>query len=137
MTIPVLGYAAESANSPLKPYSFERRDPRADDVVIDILYCGICHSDIHTVRNEWGGGTQYPCVPGHEIVGRVSLVGSAVKKFKVDDLVGVGCLVDSCQHCQSCQEGLQQYCENGFTGTYNSKDKIGGTSHLSTLGGYA
>lgn len=94
MTINVKGYAAESAVDKLKPYSFERREPRAEDVVIDILYCGICHSDIHTAKGEWQG-TQYPCVSGHEIVGRVSVIGNKISKFKVGELVGVGCLVDS------------------------------------------
>lgn len=130
------GYANHSASEVLQPFSFERREPRPEDVVIDILYCGICHSDIHTARNEWGG-TQYPCVPGHEIVGRVSAVGNKVDQYKIGDLVGVGCLVDSCRHCASCDEGLEQYCENGWTATYDSEDKIGGTPHKFTLGGYS
>jgi uncharacterized zinc-type alcohol dehydrogenase-like protein len=136
MTIHAHGYATHSATSELAPYTFERRDPRPSDVVIDILYCGICHSDIHSARNEWGG-TQYPFVPGHEIVGRVTAVGDKVSKYKVGDLVGVGCLVDSCRHCPSCNEGLEQYCENGFTGTYGGEDKIGGTPHKMTFGGYS
>ena len=136
MTIHVHGFAAHSPTSDLVPFTFERRIPRPSDVVIDILYCGICHSDIHSARNEWGW-TQYPFVPGHEIVGRVSAVGSDVGKFKVGDLVGVGCLVHSCCHCPSCEEGLEQYCDNGFTGTYGSEDKIGGTSHKMTFGGYS
>ncbi|MGH8504430.1 MAG: NAD(P)-dependent alcohol dehydrogenase [Stenotrophobium sp.] len=127
------GYAANSATSPLAPLDFQRREPGADDVQIDILYCGVCHSDLHTVRSEWGG-TQYPCVPGHEIVGRVSKVGKDVRRFKQGDLVGVGCMVDSCQGCASCSEGLEQYCENGFTGTYNGADKRGGGY---TFGGYS
>ena len=131
-----LGYAAHSSNGHLAPFSFERREPRAEDVVIDILYCGVCHSDIHSARNEWGG-TQYPFVPGHEIVGRVSAVGAGVSKYKVGDLVGVGCLVDSCRHCVSCDDGLEQYCDHGWTATYNSEDKVGGTPHKFTLGGYA
>lgn len=129
-------YAAQSSTSPLAPTTIERRDPRPGDVAIDILYCGICHSDIHTVRNEWPG-THYPCTPGHEIIGRVSAVGNKVKGFKVGDLVGVGCMVDSCHTCHSCVDGLEQYCENGFSGTYDSADKIGGTSHKHTFGGYS
>jgi len=136
MPRPTQGYAAQSTTSPLMPFSFERRDPRANDVVIDIQYCGVCHSDIHCARNEWGGST-YPLVPGHEIVGRVNAVGTDVSKFQVGDLVGVGCLVDSCRHCSSCDDGLEQYCNNGFTGTYNGEDKIGGTPHPKTLGGYS
>ncbi len=130
------GYANHSATGDLEPFSFERREPRPEDVAIDILYCGICHSDIHSARDEWGG-TQYPFVPGHEIVGRVASVGSKVSRYKAGDLVGVGCLVDSCRHCASCNDGLEQYCENGWTGTYGSDDKIGGTPHTRTLGGYA
>lgn len=130
------GIAAQSADSKLAPFSFERREAKENDVVIDIQYCGICHSDIHTVRGEWSG-TVYPCIPGHEIVGKVQTVGNKVTKFKVGDLVGVGCLVDSCRSCHSCDEGLEQYCENGFTATYNSADKIGGTSHKHTFGGYS
>ena len=136
MTIQTQGYATHSATSELIPFTFDRRDPRPTDVVIDILYCGICHSDIHSARNEWGW-TQYPFVPGHEIVGRVTAVGNKVSKYKIGDLVGVGCLVDSCCHCPSCNEGLEQYCDNGFTGTYGSEDKIGGTSHKLTFGGYS
>jgi alcohol dehydrogenase (NADP+) len=136
MTIKVKGYAATSSTSELTPYSFERRDPLADDVVIDILHCGICHSDIHSARNEWHS-SQYPLVPGHEIIGRVSAVGCNVGKYKVGELVGVGCLVDSCKRCASCDEGLEQYCENGLGATYNSEDKIGGTPHKTTLGGYS
>lgn len=130
------GYAAHSATDKLVPFSFERREIGPEDVAIDILYCGVCHSDIHTARNEWGG-TVYPVVPGHEIVGRVRAVGDKVTKFKQGDLVGVGCLVDSCRTCQSCHEGLEQYCNNGWTGTYNSEDKIGGTPHTHTFGGYS
>lgn len=136
MTIYVRGYASHSATSELVPFKFERRDPRAMDVVIDILYCGICHSDIHAARNEWKS-TQYPFVPGHEIVGRIAAVGVDVTRFKIGDLVGVGCMVDSCRKCVSCEEGLQQYCQNGFIGTWNAKDKIGGTPHPFTLGGYS
>ncbi len=130
------GYANHSPTDKLAPFTFERREPRSEDVAIDIMYCGICHSDIHSARNEWGG-THYPFVPGHEIVGRVTAVGDKVTKFKPGDLVGVGCLVDSCRHCQSCKEGLEQYCENGWTATYNSEDKIGGTPHTHTFGGYS
>ncbi|RML89364.1 Cinnamyl alcohol dehydrogenase-like protein, partial [Pseudomonas savastanoi] len=110
-------YAAQSAQEVLKPYQFERRSPGAEDVQIDILYCGVCHSDLHTARNEWHN-TLYPSVPGHEIVGRVTAVGADVKHFKVGDLAGVGCMVDSCQQCTPCAEGDEQYCESGFTGTY-------------------
>lgn len=129
-------YAAPNASSPLAPITIERREPRPEDLAIDILYCGICHSDIHTARNEWPG-TAYPCTPGHEIIGRVAAVGNKVRDFKVGDIVGVGCMVDSCRECHSCADGLEQYCENGFTGTYDSTDKIGGTAHKHTLGGYS
>ena len=126
-------YGAYAADKPLEAIDIERRAPGPHDVQIDIAYCGVCHSDLHTVRSEWGG-TLYPCVPGHEIVGHVSAVGGDVTAFKVGDTVGVGCLVGSCQHCASCAEGLEQYCENGFTGTYNgpTKDAPG-----HTLGGYS
>ena len=127
------GYAAQSATTPLAPFTFERREPRANDVAIDILFCGVCHSDLHTVRSEWEG-TVFPCVPGHEIVGRVRAVGAEVTKFSAGDLVGVGCLVDSCLSCPSCAEGLEQFCEGGFVGTYNGADKITGEN---TLGGYS
>ena len=129
----VKAYAAKEQSANLKPLEIERRDVKDDDVKIDIVYCGVCHSDIHTVQNDWGG-TKYPVVPGHEIVGRVLDTGKNVKNFKKGDLVGVGCLVDSCQTCDSCKEDLEQYCENGFTGTYNGKDKhLGGH----TFGGYS
>ena len=127
------GYAAQSAASPLAPFAFERRDPGPVDVQIDIVYCGVCHSDLHTARSEWPG-TRYPCVPGHEIVGRVARVGGQVSKFRTGDLVGVGCLVDSCRVCASCKEGLEQYCENGFTGTYNGPEQGTGNN---TYGGYS
>jgi alcohol dehydrogenase (NADP+) len=127
------GYAAQSATTPLAPWSFERRDPGPKDVQIDILYCGVCHSDLHTVRAEWEG-TVFPMVPGHEIVGRVIKVGGEVSKFKEGDLAAVGCMVDSCQHCASCDEGLEQYCENGFTGTYGGVEKETGQP---TKGGYS
>ena len=129
-----LGYAAESATSPIAPYKFKRRDPGPNDVQIEVLFCGICHSDLHTVRNEWGGSTVYPCIPGHEIVGRVTNVGKNVKKFKEGDLAGVGCMVDSCRTCGNCKEGLEQFCNNVPTFTYNSPDK---TSGGVTYGGYS
>lgn len=125
-------YAAQDAGSALAPFEFSRRTPGADDVQIRILYCGVCHSDLHTARNEWKN-TIYPSVPGHEIVGRVVAVGDNVKHFKVGDLAGVGCLVDSCGHCHSCHDGEEQYCENGFTGTYNGP-LFGGEN---TYGGYS
>ena len=132
-TIQTVGYSATSAQSPLAPFSFQRREPGPRDVQIEILFCGVCHSDLHTVRNEWAN-TVYPCVPGHEIVGRVTRVGEQVKNFKPGDLAGVGCMVDSCRTCASCRDGLEQYCEVGFTGTYNSEDKhLGGV----TYGGYS
>jgi len=129
----VQAYAAQSAEQPLAPASFERRALRANDLHIDILYCGVCHSDLHTVRSEWAG-TVYPCVPGHEIIGRVKAVGPEVTGFAEGEIVGVGCMVDSCQHCRSCKDGLEQYCENGMTATYNSPDRVTGEN---TLGGYA
>ncbi len=127
----IKAYAAQDAHSPLAPFTIDRRDPRADDVEISITHCGVCHSDVHQARNEWGGSV-FPIVPGHEIVGVVTKVGSSVKKFKVGDRVGVGCLVDSCQHCQSCKEGLEQYCDNSV-GTYNAVEKDGSR----TYGGYS
>ena len=128
-----VGYATEAADQPLRPFSFERRDPGPKDVRIDIQYCGVCHSDLHQARNEWQN-TLYPCLPGHEIVGRVSAVGRDVTKVKVGDFAGVGCLVDSCQDCPSCAEGLENYCEKGQTFTYNSEDKVSGGL---TFGGYS
>ncbi|WP_017461100.1 NAD(P)-dependent alcohol dehydrogenase [Dyella ginsengisoli] len=133
MALNIRGFAAQSATTPLAPHSFERREPRSDDVVIDILYCGVCHSDIHQARDEWGGSL-YPMVPGHEIIGRVASVGAEVKGFKAGDLVGVGCMVDSCQHCEACHQGLEQYCVEGMVATYNSVDKKDG---LPTFGGYS
>ena len=126
-------YAAQSATSPLAPWTIKRRSPKPHDVQIDILYCGVCHSDLHTARNEWGG-TMFPCVPGHEIVGKVSAVGTHVTKFKVGDVAGIGCLVDSCRECDNCKEGLEQYCSNGMVGTYNGQEKDGSGY---TLGGYS
>ncbi|MEP6570759.1 MAG: NAD(P)-dependent alcohol dehydrogenase [Acidobacteriota bacterium] len=117
--MPVKAYGAYAAERPLEPIDIERRLPRTRDIQIDIDYCGVCHSDLHTVRSEWQG-TLYPCVPGHEIAGHVTAVGAEVTRFKVGDPVGVGCLVNSCQDCGSCAQGLEQYCEKGFTGTYNS-----------------
>lgn len=130
-SIKAFGTAAPQAD--LKEMNIERRDLTAKDVEIDILYCGVCHSDLHTARNEWGG-TIYPNVPGHEIVGRITKVGNGVTKFKVGDLAGVGCMVDSCRECESCREGLEQYCEIGNIQTYNGQDE-----HLSqqTFGGYS
>ncbi|MFL6198806.1 MAG: NAD(P)-dependent alcohol dehydrogenase [Thermoanaerobaculia bacterium] len=127
------GYAAYSVTTPLAPYRFDRRDPGPKDVQIEILYCGVCHSDLHTVRSEWPG-TVYPLVPGHEIVGRVVKAGGEVSRFKEGDLAAVGCMVDSCRHCTSCKEGLEQYCENGFTGTYGGVEKETGRP---TYGGYS
>jgi len=113
-------YAAMSPSTPLVPWTLERRQPGTYDVQIEILFCGVCHSDLHTAKNEWNGSI-YPVVPGHEIVGKVLAVGEGVLKYQTGDLVGVGCMVDSCQHCDSCKEGLEQYCEEGSTATYNSK----------------
>ena len=129
----VKSYAALRAKAPLAPYSFKRRDPRPQDVVIDILYCGICHSDIHQARGEWGGST-FPMVPGHEITGIVRSVGAKVKKFKAGDAVGVGCMVDSCRKCAPCRKDLQQFCEDGPSFTYNSKERDDKTL---TQGGYS
>ncbi len=128
----VIGYAAEEAKASLTPFSFERRDLLDHDVVIDIQYCGICHTDIHQVKNEWGR-SNYPMVPGHEIVGNVSQVGSQVTRFKIGDKVGVGCFVDSCRNCDACSKGLEQYCNNVLT-TYNGIEKDGKTP---TQGGYS
>ncbi|MES2609661.1 MAG: NAD(P)-dependent alcohol dehydrogenase [Pseudomonadota bacterium] len=133
MVMNVRGYAAHSVDSPLGLFSFVRRDPRANDVVIEILYAGVCHSDIHNVRNDWGNA-KHPMVPGHEIIGRVTAVGAEVTRFQVGDAVGVGCMVDSCQHCKACAGGLEQYCENGNTLTYNDVDRHDG---MTTHGGYS
>jgi uncharacterized zinc-type alcohol dehydrogenase-like protein len=126
-------YAAQSPSSPLQPYQFERRSPAANDVVIEIAFCGICHSDIHTARGEWGPAT-YPCVPGHEIVGRVVQVGKKVKSFKIGDLAGVGCFVDSCGKCPSCKSHEEQFCADHTVFTYNSTELDGKTR---TQGGYS
>jgi uncharacterized zinc-type alcohol dehydrogenase-like protein len=128
-----LGYAVDGATSPFKPFKFKRRDVGPHDVLIKILYCGVCHSDIHTARNEWKG-TIYPLVPGHEIVGRVTQVGSEVKKFKVNDIAGVGCFVDSCRSCESCKEGEEQFCDSGSSFTYNGYEQDKKTP---TYGGYS
>lgn len=130
----ILAYGTQAATSPLAQLSIDRREPKATDVQIDILYCGVCHSDLHTARNEWKN-TTYPCIPGHEIVGKVTAVGPEVKNFKVGDYAAVGCLVDSCRDCPSCNAGLEQYCEKGMVFTYNSPD-----AHLPgrmTYGGYS
>lgn len=129
----IKAFGTAAADAPLKQMNIKRRDVTAKDIEIEILYCGVCHSDLHTARNDWGG-TIYPAVPGHEIVGKVTKVGSEVIKLKVGDFAGVGCLVDSCLICDSCKEDLEQYCSNGFTGTYNGNDKHSGTQ---TFGGYS
>jgi len=127
-------YAASSATTPLAPFTIERRAPRAHEVLIDILYCGVCHSDIHQARDEWGGNGIFPMVPGHEIVGRVVEVGEHAGKFKVGDAVGVGCFVDSCRVCPQCVSGEEQYCDEGMTGTYNSLER---DTRAPTHGGYS
>src|SRR5438445_4980811 len=131
--LPTRGYATKGPTSILEPFSFERREPGPHDVLIEIFYCGICHSDIHQARDEWGGSI-YPMVPGHEIVGRVTRVGFQVKRFKVGELAGVGCFVDSCRGCASCKEGLEQYCEVHLVLTYNGTEKDEKTP---TYGGYS
>ncbi|QYY37511.1 NAD(P)-dependent alcohol dehydrogenase [Ruficoccus sp. ZRK36] len=128
-----IGYAAQSAATPLAPFHFERRDLRPNDVAIEILYCGVCHSDLHTVRGDWGPQA-YPLIPGHEIVGRVIEVGPEVKKYKAGDNVAVGCMVDSCQKCDQCEHGEEQYCREGMTPTYGSPDRVSGEI---TQGGYS
>ena len=129
----VKAFGTEASDAPLKQMNIERREVTAKDIEIEILYCGVCHSDLHTARNDWGG-TIYPAVPGHEIVGKVTRVGSEVSKLKVGDLAAVGCLVDSCRECDSCKHDLEQYCLNGMVGTYNGRDKhLGGH----TFGGYS
>jgi alcohol dehydrogenase (NADP+) len=131
--IPVVGYAAKQAKGPLTSYTFKRRDPLDHDIVIDIQYCGICHSDIHQVKDEWGGST-FPIVPGHEIAGIVSQVGAKASRYNVGDRVGVGCFVDSCRDCSPCRKGLEQYCAEGCTLTYNGVERDGKTH---TQGGYS
>ncbi|TWB12226.1 putative zinc-type alcohol dehydrogenase-like protein [Nitrospirillum amazonense] len=131
--IKTLGYAAYKAKEALAPFTFERRDPRDHDVVIDIQYCGICHSDVHQARDEWGGSL-FPMVPGHEIAGIVTRVGQAVTKYKVGDRVGVGCFVDSCRECDYCKQGLEQFCTQGMTATYNAMERDGKTL---SQGGYS
>jgi uncharacterized zinc-type alcohol dehydrogenase-like protein len=126
-------YAAQSATTPLAPFNFQRRAPGEHDVQIEILFCGVCHTDVHIARNEWHG-TTYPCVPGHEIIGRVVKVGARVKKFKAGDIAGVGCLVDSCRICENCKEDLEQFCEQGAVFTFNGPDKHTGGM---TYGGYS
>lgn len=127
------GYAVHKAGTPLTPWTFERRSPRSGDVVLEVLYSGICHSDLHQVDNDWGFA-QYPMVPGHEIVGRVVAVGSEVKKFKIGDAGAVGCMVDSCQHCDQCRKGKEQFCREGMVPTYAGNDRIDGSL---TQGGYS
>ncbi|MFX4227050.1 MAG: NAD(P)-dependent alcohol dehydrogenase [Porticoccaceae bacterium] len=132
--IKTAAYGVQAETSPVEPMNIERREPTEHDVAIEILYSGICHSDIHQARNEWGGGSLYPMVPGHEILGRVSKTGAKVTKFKEGDLVGVGVFIDSCRHCEACNEDLEQYCEQGIVPTYNAEDpKYGGL----TYGGYS
>jgi len=129
----VKAFGTESSTAPLKQINIQRREATSKDIEIEILYCGVCHSDLHTARNDWGG-TIYPTVPGHEIVGKVTKIGSEVTKLKVGDFAAVGCLVDSCRECDSCKHDLEQYCLNGFTGTYNGHDKHLGSQ---TFGGYS
>ena len=132
-TFNVKAFGAASKEDDLVEMQIDRREVTENDIEIEILYCGVCHSDLHTARNDWGG-TKYPSVPGHEIVGKITKVGSGVTNFKVGDLAGVGCIVDSCKECESCKQDLEQYCLNGFTGTYNGNDKnLGGH----TFGGYS
>jgi uncharacterized zinc-type alcohol dehydrogenase-like protein len=128
-----LGYAAQSSTSPLAPFSFDRRELRPRDVAIDIHYCGVCHSDLHTARSDWPW-TVYPIVPGHEIVGRVTAVGPEVRGYKPGDMVAVGCMVDSCQSCDQCRKGEEQFCREGNTGTYSGRDRVTGEA---TQGGYS
>ena len=128
-----IGYAAQDADAPMAPFHFERRDLRSDDVAMDVLYCGVCHSDLHQVQNDWNN-TVYPCLPGHEIVGRVTAVGSEVTRFKAGDMVAVGCMVDSCMKCEPCCAGQEQYCAHVPTMTYNGKDRRDGSI---TYGGYS
>ena len=131
--IPTKGYAAQTKVTPLAPWNFSRRDVGPYDVQFDIDFCGVCHSDLHQIRDEWGGSI-FPMVPGHEIVGRVAAVGNQVKKFKIGDLAATGCLVDSCRTCENCKRGLEQYCLNGGSQTYNAYEQDGKTP---TYGGYS
>jgi alcohol dehydrogenase (NADP+) len=131
--LPTPAYAATDARSPLAPFTIERREPGPHEVLVDILYCGVCHSDIHQARDEWGGGI-FPMVPGHEIVGRVAQAGAEVSRFKVGDVVGVGVFVDTCRQCPSCKSGNEQYCDEGMTGTYNARERGTGAP---TYGGYS
>lgn len=133
-TTKIKAFGTGAPENDLELLTIERREIQPKDVEIDILYCGVCHSDLHTARNDWGGSA-YPAVPGHEIVGRITGVGSEVSKFKVGDLAAVGCMVDSCRTCNSCAQDLEQFCENGFTGTYNGKDKY--FENQRTYGGYS
>lgn len=133
MTKPTAAFAAKSASSPVEPFEIMRRTPGPHDVQIEILYCGVCHTDIHFVKNEWKN-TVYPVVPGHEILGKVTAIGNKVKNFHVGDIAAVGCMVDSCLECKNCRLGLEQYCEEGFVGTYNGKSRQGGAV---TYGGYS
>jgi alcohol dehydrogenase (NADP+) len=133
LTMNVLGYATHSPTDDLAPFRFDRREPRADDVEIEILYCGVCHSDLHQARNDWGN-TNYPLVPGHEIVGRVLSIGPEVARFRPGDAVAVGCMVDSCRHCDACNQGLEQYCVEFPIVTYNGVDRY---DHRPTYGGYS
>ena len=127
-------YAALDSGSPLAPFTIERREPRAGEVLIDIRYCGVCHSDVHQARGEWGGNGLFPMVPGHEIVGHVAAVGEGVERFKIGDAVGVGCFIDSCRSCPQCLAGEEQYCDQGMTGTYNARERDTG---VPTQGGYS
>jgi uncharacterized zinc-type alcohol dehydrogenase-like protein len=128
-----IGYAAQTPQSPLAPLRFDRRELRPNDVAMEVLYCGVCHSDLHTARNDWGW-TVYPAMPGHEIVGRVTAIGDQVSRYKVGDAVAVGCMVDACMTCDQCRKGEEQLCREGNTNTYNGKDRVSGDN---TFGGYS